>query len=111
MAEPIVGAALWRRVMAAAGYRCQCAGQCGNPHTKGEGRCLKEHDKYASRHSGPVRLLAAAADPATPPRAAALLPVADLRAWCPTCFDATRRAAQRLTRAAPDPAQGGLFDL
>ncbi|MFI1849705.1 hypothetical protein [Streptomyces sp. NPDC020480] len=111
MSEPIVYAAAWRPVMKAAGYRCQCTGQCGNPHTKGGGRCAREHDQHASKHRGPVRLIAAPADTCTSARAAAQLPAAELRAWCPDCHDAARRAAQRAARTAPDTDQGGLFDL
>ncbi|MFE2673752.1 hypothetical protein [Streptomyces hygroscopicus] len=111
MSEPIVYATVWRPVMEAAGYRCQCTGQCGNPHAKAQGRCPREHDHHAGKHRGPVRLIAAPADPLTPPTAAAGLPAAELQAWCPDCQEATRRAAQRAARRAPDPAQGGLFDL
>ncbi|MEU8825896.1 hypothetical protein [Streptomyces sp. NPDC048636] len=111
MTEPIVYAAAWRPVMETAGYRCQCTGQCGNPHTKAKGRCPREHDQHASKHRGPVRLLAAPANPLTPARVAAGIPATDLRAWCPDCHDATRRAAQRAARTGPDFGQGGLFDL
>ncbi|WHX19318.1 hypothetical protein QFW82_20795 [Streptomyces malaysiensis subsp. malaysiensis] len=111
MSEPIVYAAVWQPVMEAAGYRCQCTGQCGNAHIKGQGRCPREHDHHAGKHRGPVRLIAAPADPLTPPLAAAGLPASGLRAWCPDCQKATRRAAQRAVRSTPDPTQGGLFDL
>ncbi|WP_432127440.1 hypothetical protein [Streptomyces sp. bgisy082] len=110
MSEPIAAAGLFRAVMVAAGHRCQCEGECGQPHTKGEGRCTKVHDAYASKHGGPVRLMAAAADPLTPDRQAAALSASELRAWCPPCFTAVRRAAQR-SAAAPGDDQGGLFDL
>ncbi|MFJ3781081.1 hypothetical protein [Streptomyces sp. NPDC090093] len=54
--------------------------------------------------------MAAAADPLTTELAAAALPASELRAWCPPCFTAARRAAQRAT-SAPGDDQGGLFDL
>ncbi|MBB4983021.1 hypothetical protein [Streptomyces nymphaeiformis] len=111
MSEPIVAAGLFRAVMVAAGHRCQCEGACGQPHAKGAGRCTKVHDAYASKHGGPVRLMAAATNPLTPDRQAAALPASELRAWCPPCFTAARRAAQRAAAATPDADQGGLFDL
>ncbi|MEW2084182.1 hypothetical protein [Streptomyces sp. NPDC005283] len=111
MSEPIVAADLFRAVMAAAGGRCQCEGECGQPHTKGEGRCPREHDKYAGKHSGPVRLMAAAADPLTTDLQAAALPASELRAWCPPCFTAARRIAKRKTNQTPTTDQCGLFDL
>ncbi|MFG3254947.1 hypothetical protein [Streptomyces sp. NPDC048172] len=111
MSEPIAYADLWRAVMEAAGFRCQCTGECGNKHAKSRGRCPREHDQHASRHRGPVRLTAAPANPATGARAAAQLPVSALRAWCPDCHDAARRAVSRETRSAADPAQNALFDL
>ena len=111
MSEPTVLAHIWQAVMQAAGYRCQCTRECGSPHKQGDGRCPRVHDSYASKHRGPVHLLAAPADPATPALTAARLPAAALRAWCPTCHDGARRAANRTTRSQPDPAQGSLFAL
>ncbi|MEW2192559.1 hypothetical protein [Streptomyces microflavus] len=108
MSEPIVAADLFRTVMAAAGGRCQCTGQCGQPHAKSSSRCPREHDSYAGKHSGPVRLMAAAADPTLTDREAAALPADRLRAWCPGCFTDTRRARRTAEQAAE---QGGLFDL
>ncbi|MFC9002697.1 hypothetical protein [Streptomyces microflavus] len=108
MSEPIVAVDLFRTVMAAAGGRCQCTGQCGQPHAKSSGRCSREHDSYAGKHGGPVRLMAAAADPALTDREAAALPADRLRAWCPGCFTDTRRSRRT---AEPAAEQGGLFDL
>ena len=107
----MVGAALFRAVIGAAGGRCQCTGECGQPHLKGDGRCAREHDRYASKHKGPVRLLAAPPDPLTPPHIAAGMPPCELRAWCPSCFDGARRAAGRERKSEPDPGQHCLFDL
>ncbi|MFF4228006.1 hypothetical protein [Streptomyces sp. NPDC001820] len=111
MSEPIVVADLFRAVMVAAGWRCQCDGECGQTHSKGDGRCIREHDKYAGKHSGPVRLMAAATDPLTPDRQAAALPAASLWAWCPQCFTGARRIAKRQNSPAPTTDQCGLFDL
>ncbi|ASQ96253.1 hypothetical protein [Streptomyces sp. 11-1-2] len=109
MSEPIVYADTWRPVMEAAGYRCQCTGQCGNAHVKGKGRCPREHDQHASKHRGPVRLIAAPADPLTPALAAAKLPHRELRAWCPDCLTAARRRATAAVRNITPPQQAGLF--
>ncbi|MFE2758502.1 hypothetical protein [Streptomyces halstedii] len=109
MSEPIVATDLFRTVMTAADGRCQCTGQCGQPHAKTDGRCPREHDTYAGKHGGPVRLMAAAADPILNDREAAALPADRLRAWCPGCFTAAQRAAQNTV--VPTAEQGGLFDL
>jgi hypothetical protein len=111
MSEPIAYADQWRQVMQAAGYRCQCAGECGNGHTKAGGRCPRVHDQHASKHRGPIHLTAAPANPATPTGAAVRLPLAELLAWCPDCHDGARRAANRKSRTEPDPAQDSLFTL
>ncbi|MGD6753815.1 hypothetical protein [Streptomyces sp. BH105] len=108
--EPITGTAVFNPVMQAAGYRCQCTGQCGNPHRKGEGRCPHEHDGYTSKHGRRVRLIAAPADPLATSVAAATTPVSDLRAWCPDCHTAAARAAKRQLPATSTD-QCGLFDL
>ena len=110
MSEPIAYAAVWRAVMQAAGYRCQCTGQCGNPHKNSSGRCPREHDQCASKHRGPVHLAAAPADFSQGQRMAAALPAGSLRAWCPDCHDAARRAAARAARRQQS-GQAGLFDL
>ncbi|MET7872582.1 hypothetical protein [Streptomyces cyaneofuscatus] len=109
MSEPIVAVDLFRTVMAAAGGRCQCTGQCGQPHAKTDRRCPREHDSYAGKHGGPIRLMAAAADPALTEREAAALPADRLRAWCPGCFTAAQRTVHH--HAEPAAEQGGLFDL
>ncbi|MEV5607142.1 hypothetical protein [Streptomyces sp. NPDC052225] len=108
--QPIVGTAVFNPVMEAAGHRCQCEGECGNPHAKSGGRCPHEHDGYTSKHGRRVRLIAAPADPLASAVAAAGLPPEQLRAWCPDCLTAAARAARR---HLPDTStdQGGLFDL
>lgn len=105
MSAPIAGGALFAAVMAAAGGRCHCTGQCGNPHTRTEGRCLKTHD------TGPVRLIAAPADPATSERDAVTLPASGLRAWCPACLTGAQRAATKATARVLTTVQRSLFDL
>ncbi|MET9409557.1 hypothetical protein ABZX90_27890 [Streptomyces sp. NPDC002935] len=108
--QPIVGAAVFNTVMEAASHRCQCEGECGQPHTKGDGRCQHEHDHYTSKHGRRVRLMAAPADPLATDVAAARLPASELRAWCPDCHGAAARHARRqLPPTLTD--QGGLFDL
>ncbi|TDC21251.1 hypothetical protein E1265_18545 [Streptomyces sp. 8K308] len=112
MSEPIAYAALWRPVMKAAGFRCQCRGECGNPHKSGQGRCPREHDQHASRHRGGiVRLIAAPADPSLTGLAAARADRSQLRAWCPDCHDNARRAANRAARTEVVSEQGGLFEI
>ncbi|GCD44140.1 hypothetical protein [Streptomyces paromomycinus] len=110
MSEPIVYAALWRPAMEAAGFRCQCTGQCGSRHVKAGGRCPREHDQYASKHRGPVHLLAVPADLTASDTLACRAAVTELRAWCPDCYTAARAAARKAARTAA-AAQDGLFDL
>ncbi|MEU4032951.1 hypothetical protein [Streptomyces collinus] len=108
--QPLAAVATWLPVMDAAGYRCQCAGECGNPHAKTDGRCPREHDGYTSKHGHLIRLMAAPADPATPSAVAVTLPASGLRAWCPDCFGAAIRRARAQTAPAAGDAPG-LFDL
>ncbi|MFJ7180987.1 hypothetical protein ACIQXA_32360 [Streptomyces massasporeus] len=107
--QPLVAVNVWRPVMESACWRCQCTGQCGNPHAKTDGRCPREHDRYTSKHGHLVRLMAAPADVLTPPVKAVTLPAEELRAWCPECHT----AATRKTRTATAPADEapGLFEI
>ncbi|MEV0187195.1 hypothetical protein AB0I39_01500 [Kitasatospora purpeofusca] len=102
---------LWQAVLAAAAGRCQCRGTCGKTHAKDGGRCPTVHGGYARHGTGPVHLIAAAADPdglLLPPHHAAALPKQALAAWCPACHDATgRTAAKAQHTAGPD----ALFTL
>ncbi|MFF7994205.1 hypothetical protein ACFZDG_31045 [Kitasatospora xanthocidica] len=106
---------LWQTVLAAAAGRCQCRGTCGTSHERDGGRCKTVHGGYGRRHgTGPVHLLAAAADPdrlLLPAHQAAALPKQALAAWCPECHDATRRAADKARQAAPSAEPDSLFDL
>jgi hypothetical protein len=106
--QPLAAVDVWRPVMEAAGYRCQCTGQCGNEHAKTEGRCAREHDGYTSKHGHRVRLMAAPVDPLTQHSVAVTLPPGELRAWCPECHTA---AARRARTAVPAEDAPGLFDL
>lgn len=108
--EPIAAATVFRTVMEAAAWRCQCTGACGQPHAQSDGRCPREHDGYASKHSGPIHLIAAPADPAATIHQAAALPAAELRAWCPGCHAAATRAARK-AHATTSPPGDPLFDL
>lgn len=106
MSAPIVGATLFRTVVEAAGGRCWCTGQCGNPHRATEGRCIRTHDTAG------VRLMAAPADPTVSELAAVGLPADALRAWCPTCFAVAQRAARKAAAAVVASSdQRGLFDI
>ncbi|MEV5653731.1 hypothetical protein [Streptomyces sp. NPDC052291] len=98
--EPIAATDLFRKVMHAANWRCQCSGQCGQRHARTEGRCPRSHGTTTPLMAGP-------ADPAISDRAAVALSAESLRAWCPGCHTAARNAARRPVPAAQD----GLFDL
>jgi hypothetical protein len=104
---PIAGAGTWSAVMTAAGHRCQCTGQCGATHRKGEGRCEGVHGGYAGKNHPPLRLIAAPADPTVSELAAAALPPADLVAWCPPCHTGARRTV-RPSRNTP-PQEDSLW--
>jgi hypothetical protein len=105
---PLAAVDVWLPVMEAAGYRCQCTGECGNPHAKTDGRCPREHDGYTSKHGHRVRLMAAPADPCVSPVKAVTLQPGELRAWCPECHTAAARQARA---SAPTDDEPGLFDL
>ncbi|MGW1917467.1 hypothetical protein ACWCQS_44110 [Streptomyces sp. NPDC002076] len=105
---PLAAVDVWLPVMESAGYRCQCAGECGNPHAKTESRCPREHDGYTSKHGHRIRLMAAPADPCVPPVKAVTLPPSELRAWCPECHTA---AVRHVRVSAPVDDEPGLFDL
>ncbi|WP_251093117.1 hypothetical protein [Streptomyces sp. Caat 7-52] len=108
--QPLAAVNTWLPVMEAAGYRCQCAGECGNLHAKTDGRCPREHDGYTSKHGHLIRLMAAPSDPSTPPTQAVTLPADGLRAWCPECYTAAIRRARAQAAPSADDAPG-LFDL
>ncbi|MFF9803000.1 hypothetical protein ACF1G3_37110 [Streptomyces rochei] len=81
----------WTAVMESAGFRCQCAGGlCGSRHSNSGMRCKAEHDDG----NGRIRLIAAPVDLGLSDVAAAAVPVAQLRAWCPGCFQKARARAR-----------------
>src|ERR1041384_1514095 len=103
---PIAGQAVWRAVMQAAGYRCQCTGGCkpeGAHKKEAGGRCKREHKPW-------LHLVAAAADPTGNPHNDM---AGELVAYCPTCFvghkTETARAAKAFAKA--NPFDTPLFDL
>lgn len=87
--RPLFDTGRWEAVMEAADYRCQCAGGlCGSRHSTSGLRCKVEHDQ------GNVRLIAAPFDLGLSDIAAAAVPVDQLRAWCPTCYQKARARAR-----------------
>lgn len=104
---PLGASAIWRAVMEAAGYQCQCSGgACGSRHASSGMRC---HRTATHR-----RLLAAPADLTLSPAAAAAVPAEQLLAWCPDCHRAAlgrQRASERERKRHQDPEPAALFDL
>lgn len=103
---PLGASALWQTVMAAAGYRCHCAGACGSRHSDSAMRCYRT----ATHH----RLIVAPADLLLSPAAAAAVPAEQLLAWCSGCHRAAlgrqRAAARELHRLEEEPP-AALFEL
>lgn len=98
MRGPLGGSATWHAVIAAAGGRCECGGQCGRKHTRrgGPPACPAEHTE-----SGPLSAVPRADVPL--PRAAAL-PPAELCALCEPCAEGTERGRARARRKAATDA-------
>lgn len=96
---PMIGAQTWQTVLSGAGWRCECTGQCGKPHTKTQRRC-------GIVHSAAHRLAAVPADPTVTLTAA--VTGAALVALCAGCETATRRAAIN-AQTTTDPEQLDLF--
>jgi hypothetical protein len=102
----------WQAVIDAAAGICQCAGACGNQHTRTGLRCDAAQDAYR-KGSGWIRLIAAPADLTLPALQAAAVPTDQLKAWCPKCYQGARRrqrahdAERQRRQAAPE----GLFEL
>jgi hypothetical protein len=107
---PIVGAEVWRLVMSAAGYRCQCEGRCGSRHTPpGQRTPGVWHRCPKGSAPGQSPLVVAPVDPTVPAVVAVALPVADLRAWCPSCYSGALAVARRAAKSEPE-SSGELFD-
>ena len=88
---PIAAEAVWRAVMQAAGYRCQCTGGCGRKHVKEPGgRCKQEHKPWCLLVASPVH-------PTGDPHQDM---TGDLVAYCPGCYDRRLSAAKSAARAA-----------
>ncbi|WP_015060844.1 hypothetical protein [Planobispora rosea] len=91
MTGPLIGSEGWRMVMHRAAWRCQCT-RCPAHKRQYQGRCETESDEQTG-----VRLIAAPLDPGPDPlRHIPTVPVDQLRAWCPPCYDRliTDRRAQ-----------------
>ncbi|MET9313086.1 hypothetical protein ABZX12_14780 [Kribbella sp. NPDC003505] len=101
---PMVGAETWQTAIDAAGWRCECTGQCGKGHVKTAGRCGINH---GSAHP----LAVVAADPTASLHAA--VTSADLVALCAACQAGAKRAAIKAAEqaTAENPDQLDLFDL
>ncbi|WP_350279315.1 hypothetical protein [Kribbella sp. HUAS MG21] len=101
---PMVGAETWQSAMVAAGWRCECTGQCGKGHVKTAGRCGTNH---GSAHP----LAVDAADPTASLHAA--VTGAELVALCAGCQAGAKRAATKAAEqdAADHTDQLDLFDL
>ncbi|MGY4768957.1 hypothetical protein ACXC9Q_18755 [Kribbella sp. CWNU-51] len=101
---PLVGADTWSRVLGEAGWRCECTGDCGRPHTKSEHRCPVDH---GLKH----RLSVVPSDPTVTLTKA--VTGAELVAMCPACATGAKRLAEAASDEATNPTtdQLGLFDL
>lgn len=88
---PLVGAEIWQQVMARAGYRCQCK-WC-------PGKCRKSADGCPVEARPGVRLVAGPYDPGPDPlRRIRAVPVEDLLAWCPKCWDRKAKDSRKTYR-------------
>lgn len=101
---PMIGAATWERAMVAAGWRCECTGECGKTHAKSEGRCPTGH---GSSHP----LAVVAADPTA--SLVVAVTTTDVVALCAGCQTAIKRIATKAAEAAAAARtdQLDLFDL
>ncbi|MEY9933485.1 hypothetical protein ABH926_008140 [Catenulispora sp. GP43] len=103
---PIAAEAVWRAVMQAAGFQCQCIGGCkpeGAHKTNPGGRCKREHKPYQ-------HLIAAAVAPTGDPHKDM---AAEQVAYCEPCYDGQLAATRRTARAAAAKHENDvpLFDL
>lgn len=92
---PLVGSEVWQAVMERAGYRCQC-NRC-------PGKCRRSMDGCPVEAGPGVRLIASPLDPGPDPlRTVRSVPVDQLRAWCPKCWDRNVRDTRRFYRQVAD---------
>jgi hypothetical protein len=87
---PIAASGIWSQVIDRAGGRCQCPAK----HHRSHRRTRCEAD------TGTALLIAAPAVPGPNPDRTAARGVAELIAWCPSCWDEAERDANRQARAA-----------
>jgi hypothetical protein len=108
---PIVGAELWRRVMSAADFKCECFGSCGARHTPARQRAAAggQHICGWPMTPGGMPLVVAPADPCVPAHEAVAMPETELLAWCARCYAGALATARRAAKDAPEPT-GELFD-
>ncbi|MEY9913301.1 hypothetical protein ABIA35_009568 [Catenulispora sp. MAP12-49] len=103
---PIAAETVWRVVMQAAGYQCQCTGGCkpeGAHKTNPGHRCKREHKPWQP-------LIVTAAAPTGDPHKDM---GAEQVAYCGPCYDGHLAATKRTARAAADKHETDtpLFDL
>lgn len=100
---PLLGAPLWRQVMARAGDRCECQGGCGRKHKDGKGRCVRENAPARPLYAVPRQIL--------PWSVTVTLPAGELEALCEACHSLTDRArrAAHLAQLAEANATDSLF--
>jgi hypothetical protein len=91
----------WTAVMRAAGWRCECTGECGRPHSATGERCGVVDE---TRAAGVLR--AAPTNPAAGLTVAVTATADDMSAWC--YLGATLRARREAATAAA-AAQPDLF--
>ncbi|MEW2463083.1 hypothetical protein AB0872_20565 [Microbacterium sp. NPDC047426] len=112
---PLVGAAIWTKVMNRAGDRCECQGACGKKHDperkRIQGRCDMTNGKRVTKR-GVITLIATPRDPINEGdfATAAQLPPSRLIAFCPDCYDGVRRILKRAEKQM-QPQMDELFPV
>lgn len=96
MSAPIAASEVWTAVIRRAAGHCQCPGK-NHPNHR-HTRCEATADE--------VRLIAGLSVLGPhPERGPAVLPVEQMRAWCPRCWDEAVKDARRQARAAERAAR------
>jgi hypothetical protein len=96
----LVGTNTWDRVLGEAGWRCECTGDCGRPHTNSGNRCPTKH--------GPMRQLAVV--PVNPTVSTAAASSGEpLLAMCHGCASGAKRAAGQAAAQQGPAEQPDLF--
>jgi hypothetical protein len=96
---PVIAADRWREVIARAGERCECTGQCGRRHREGMGRCTRPDRPEAPLHAVPRD--------AAPFHVAAALPADALDALCDPCHASAAAIRARALRSATNTHSPG----